>query len=345
MAKRIIVSGAGGSAGTNFIQSLRLAPEKIYIVGTDSSKYYAKLSQADKTYVLPHCDHPNYLHDLNEIIKNEGIDFIHPQPDPEVKFISDNRSVILARTFLPDKRTIDIAQDKFLFNELMEEYQVPCPFTEQVIDENNLRLVFNYHGEKMWIRASRGAGSLAALPITDPDQAVMWIKYWKTKGLDWADFIISEFLPGKEYAFQSVWKDGELITSAARQRLEYLFQARMPSGQSSTPTIAKSVHNDKVNEVATKAVKALDKNATGVFCVDLKEDKDGVPNVMECNCGRFFTTSLFFSTAGSNMPYTYLCLGMGESIPEQKKYNAVPKDWVWVRQIDCQQQLVKEEDL
>ena len=114
--KRIIITGAGGSAGNNFIKSLRMSKEKFYIVGTDSSKYYAKLSQADNTFVLPSCSSFDYIDQLNAVIKLEKIEFVHPQPDTEVKVISDNRDRINAKTFLPLKETIDTAQDKFVFN-------------------------------------------------------------------------------------------------------------------------------------------------------------------------------------------------------------------------------------
>ena len=344
---KILVGGAGGSAGTNFIQSLRLAKEDFYIVGNDSSKYYAKLSKADKTYVLPLCNSLNYIPALIELIDKEKIDIVHAQPDPEVKVISDNRDLIPAKIFLPSKEAINIAQDKYLFVKKMESECVSVPKTVRFKTPSGLKVYLEHAEGKSWLRASKGAGSLAALPVTNYEQAYMWIEYWRTKGLEWEDFIISEFLPGKEYAFQSLWKDGKLITSAARERIEYLFQARMPSGQSSTPTIAKSVHNELVNFHAMRAVKALDENATGVFCVDLKEDKHGVPNVTEINAGRFFTTSLFFSKAGCNMPYYYIKLALGEDLGSEflPPFNAVGEDLYWIRQIDCRQVLIHEREL
>jgi len=343
--KKILVTGVGGSAGMNFVQSLRLADKDIIIIGTDCSKYYARLSVADRTYVVPSCNDPMYLHAINDIIINEGVEFIHAQPDPEVKFLSDHREDIAAKIFLPERKTIDIAQDKYRFNKLMYENCVSVPMTRRVKDPDYLRKYFAMSPGKLWLRAAQGAGSLAALPVTNYDQAYTWIEYWRTRGLKWEDFILSEFLPGKEYAFQSLWKDGMLITSAARQRIEYLFQNRMPSGQSSTPTIARSVHNELVNFHSIMAIKTLDPNATGIFCVDLKEDKYGVPHITEINVGRFFTTSLFFAKAGSNMPYYYIKMAYGEDPGDLPEINAVPEGLYWIRQIDCSQIMVKEDEL
>ena len=55
----------------------------------------------------------------------------------------------------------------------------------------------------------------------------------------------------------------------------------------------------------------MDDRATGVFCVDLKEDEAGRPLVTEINAGRFFTTSNFLAEAGANMPYSYVELALG----------------------------------
>jgi carbamoyl-phosphate synthase large subunit len=86
--------------------------------------------------------------------------------------------------------------------------------------------------------------------------------------------MVSEFLPGKEYAFQSIRENGEIVMSQARERIEYLYGFLSPSGQSSTPSIAKTVHNEEINELVSKVVKLIDPNATGIFCADLKTDKD-----------------------------------------------------------------------
>ena len=123
----------------------------------------------------------------------------------------------------------------------------------------------------------------------------------------------------------------------------------MPSGQSSTPTIAKSVHNEQVNKIAVQGILALDKSPQGVYCVDLKENEKGIPCIMEINTGRFFTTSYFFASAGANMPYYYVKLGYDDDIDivksRIKQYNAVEPDLYWIRQIDCGEKLVKGDEL
>ena len=156
--------------------------------------------------------------------------------------------------------------------------------------------------------------------------------------------MVSEFLPGREFAFQSLWRNGRLITSAARERLEYVFGHLMPSGQSSSPSVARTIHRDDVNELASAAILAADPRATGVFCVDLKEDESGRPLITEINAGRFFTTSNFLAEAGANMPYEYVRLARGEDVDGLAPYDAVEEGLYWVRMIDMGYKLVREDE-
>lgn len=345
--KRILVTGAGGSAASNFITSLRLAKEKFYIIGTDVKPYHLELSNVDKKYLLPLTSDPSYIKKLNSLIKKERIDLVHPQPDPEVLFLSRNRSAIKSRLFLPSKETIEICQNKISLINLLKQSNVSVGESylienEKVLKERLAELLKSH--KKVWLRAIRGAGSKASLPVNSFGQAKSWILYWKEmKGLDYGDFMVTEFLPGKEFAFQSIWQNGKLITSQARERVEYIFGNLTPSGQTSSPSVARTVHRADVNKIATETVLAVDRKATGIFCVDMKENKKGIPCVTEINAGRFFTTSNFFATAGSNMPYYYIRMSFDKKLPKLPSYNPIPENWYWVRMIDMGYKLIKGE--
>ncbi|OGG32056.1 hypothetical protein A3I51_01165 [Candidatus Gottesmanbacteria bacterium RIFCSPLOWO2_02_FULL_38_8] len=348
--KRILVTGAGGSASHNYIESLRNnhRNEKFFIIGTDVIKYHLELCHVNRSYIIPKVNNPQYLTKLNYIIKKEKIDFLHPQPDPEVIFLTKNKNKIAAKTLLPSYTTLTICQNKMLLHDLLEKNSVDVPEAYHITSHKDLRsalkTLLRKH-EKVWLRAIRGAGSRAALPVKSIEHAKMWINYWQVmKGLRIQDFMVSEFLPGKEYAFQSFWINGKLIMSQARERIEYIFGNLTPSGQSSSPSVAVTVHNDKVNELGYSAVKAIDPSATGIFCIDMKTDKKGRVVIIEINAGRFFTTSFFFSSAGLNMPYYYTKLGMGNKINYNlKKFNNIPAGWYWVRMIDMGYKLIKGE--
>jgi biotin carboxylase len=344
--RRILVTGAGGAPAANFVHSLRLAPEPFHVVGTDTSTYHLELAPVDARYLLPRADDPGYLDELNAVVEAEGAEVVHPQPEQEVLLLAREHERVRAATFLPSAEAVAICQDKATFAGRMEGAGLPTPRFARPKDEESLReaTASILEGrEQAWVRAVRGAGARASLPVSSPDQAVAWVRYWdERRGLGFADFMVSEFLPGREFAFQSVWQDGRLVTSAARERLEYVFGHLMPSGQSSSPSVARTVHREDVNELASLAVAAVDPEATGVFCVDLKEDEGGRPLVTEINAGRFFTTSNFLAEAGANMPYSYVRLALGESLNGLPRFDAVDADLYWVRMIDMGFKLVRE---
>jgi len=344
--RRILVTGAGGAAAANFVHSLRLAPERFYVVGSDTSKFHLELAPVNARYLLPPADDPRYLDELNALVDAERIEIVHPQPEQEVLVLARSRHLVRAGTLLPRVETVALCQDKAAFAARVAEAGLPAPRFARAEAEDALREAtasILHRRDRAWVRAVRGAGARASLPVTSSDQAVAWVRYWiETRGLSFTDFMVSEFLPGREFAFQSIWLDGRLVTSAARERLEYVFGHLMPSGQSSSPSVARTVHRADVNELASRAVAAVDPGATGVFCVDLKEDEDGQPLVTEINAGRFFTTSNFLAEAGANMPYEYVRLALGDTLDGLARYDAVEPDLYWVRMIDMGYKLVRE---
>jgi carbamoyl-phosphate synthase large subunit len=342
------VTGAGGAPSANFVDSLRLAGAPLRIVGTDASREMIELAPVDVRYLLPRADEEPeaYLDELRAVIEAERVDFVHAQPDTEVLLLARNANGLGARTYLPRAATIALCQDKAAFAERLRAASVPAPDVAVARSRDELgdaaSTLLARHG-RVWVRARRGAGSRASLPVSKAEQALAWADWWvDERGLDHDDFMVSEFLPGREFGFQSLWRGGRLVTSQARERVTYLFGHLFPSGQSSSPAVARTVHRADVNEMAQRAVEAVDADASGVFCVDLKENADGVPLVTEINCGRFFTTSNFLARAGINMPWHYLQLGLGEELPSLPPVNAVEEGLYWVRMVDMGYTLVRD---
>src|SRR3989338_9781216 len=107
--KRVLVTGCGGPAGVNFIKSLRLAGD-YWIAGVDGNRWHLELAHADERYQLK--QDGNYVNTLNSIIAKEKIAFLHPQPDSEVRVISEHRDELNVPVFFPSNTTIEILQYK-----------------------------------------------------------------------------------------------------------------------------------------------------------------------------------------------------------------------------------------
>jgi carbamoyl-phosphate synthase large subunit len=334
----VLLLGAGGSAAANVADALGQADRRYRIVGADADPRNLHLSRAEVRVVIPRADDPVYERAIVAAIEEYACDVVHPQPDPDTLAIGALRSSLPARTFLPEQSVLELAADKLAFARAMSAAGVPMPESidfdddlDHVVDATESLLTRH---ERVWVRARRGAGARASLPVRSGAQARAWITWWTDeKGMASRDFMASEMLPGREFAYQSVWQDGRMLAGQARERVVYLYGFLAPSGQSSTPQIARTVDEPPVDEVAQRAVRALDPRPNGVYCVDIKESAAGVPMVTEINAGRFFTTSNFFAAAGLNMPDLAMRCALGEH-PEPLPSSPLPPDLYWIRMVD-----------
>jgi len=336
--KRILVCGAGGTAAVNFMRAIRESNEKVYIVGTDCSNYHIHLArEADKRYVVPRFDQADYIERLNEIIEREGIQFVHAQPDVEVGRISEDREKLKAKTFLPDKKTVKLCHNKFELIRYLNKRNVPTAKNILIKNEEDIKTAFRQFGRKIWLRAIRGAGGRGSLPVEKFEHATAWIDYWN----GWGSFVAEEYLPGRNIAWQGIFKDGELITSLVWERIEYIISHVSPSGITGTPSVAKIITDKRIDEIALKTIDSITKKPNGIFSIDFKENREGIPCVTEINPGRFFTPSYMYVKAGINLPEIYLKLAFDEPIPKLPKFNAFKKRILWIRGIDIEPVAVK----
>jgi len=151
-------------------------------------------------------------------------------------------------------------------------------------------------------------------------------------------------LPGRDLAFDSLWFKGRLVTSYGRERVEYFLKHISLSGITGTPTIAKTIVDEKINDVGIKAVKALDPKPHGFFSTDIKEDAAGNCVVTEVD-GKWHTTAPLWGYAFAkaennpelNLTYQYLKLALnhGETSVNLPSYNLFPADYYLVRQLDA----------
>ena len=347
--RRILVTGAGGPAGINFISSLRIAPEQMFIVGTEANQHFIHLATTDKKCVVPRATEPGYISKLNEIIRKEKIEFLHAQPDIEVEVVSANREKLDVPVYLPSKKAVAACQDKLESARLWKKHGISVAEFIEIRAESDINRAFEELGSPIWIRATHGAGGIGSTPASNKQTATSWINYWKSRKAGYK-FIAQQHLPGRNLAFHSLWKDGELVTSMARERIEYIYPHLTPSGITGTPAVQKTVHDEAVNKTATNAVLAIDPKFNGIACVDMKENEKGIPCVTEINAGRMFTTSFFFPFASkilrkdyyANIPYLYVKLAYKEKIPNIPKYNSLPANVYWIRHIDAPARLIKD---
>jgi carbamoyl-phosphate synthase large subunit len=343
------VTGVGGIGGNNFVRALKLAEKqtgaKLLIVGTDHNPYYLQMPQVDARSVSPRHDDPEFVPTLLKLVKKHKVQFLHPHPSSEARVVSENLTLFEdadVDTYLP--RPSSIAPDKLeMFNALLR-HSVARPKTAVLSSLGDIDDAFSKIGPTLWIRAKRGAGGNLGLKVNTPEEAKLWVKLNVSQGRAHVDeFILQEYLPGKDLAFDSLWFRGKLVTSYARERLEYPLKNVSLSGITATPSVAKIIADEQVNKVGIDAVKALDPMPHGFFSVDVKCDATGKPIVTEVD-GKWHTTAPLwgyafakaFSKPELNLVSAYLKLGMAGNLDEDwPPTNLFPSNYYLIRQLDA----------
>lgn len=340
---KILLLGAGGNAGINFTKCAHMAGYEVY--GVDLSKYYLDSSNADVKLNIDFTSHQSKMTSILAAMDKHDIGMIHAQPDQEVGWLLKNKYMFEGKLFNHDLDIWSKFSDKlecqkvwsstikpFTTCSFADAYAYPLLFSEMLYKGNG----------KVWIRAMKGAGSRAALPIQTMEQASNWASYWREmRGIPETDFMLCQYLPGKEYAVQTFWLHGELIHAQARERVIYFFGALMPSGQTSTPAVAKTISDKKVYSTAYQAIHSIDPYPHGIYCVDMKEDFEGDPIPTEVNYGRFFTTSDFFATMGVNTPAAYIQSVLNPQAKQDALINYLNPNYYWIRGLYKEPKLIK----
>lgn len=341
-AKRLLITGAGGAPATNFVRSLKVAPEQFHLVGTDSNEFYLQRAETDVRLLVPSANEPAYIDVLNQVIDEHGCEFIHVQNDAEMQVVSKNRARLKAATFLPAAATVETCLNKYETYSLWNKAGLKQPATVKIDNEEDLRHAFGVLKGKIWFRETSGAGGRGAILTDDRD----FVKAWITFRNAWGKFSASEYLSPDSVTWMSIWNDGELVVAQSRKRLYWELGKIAPTGVTGVTGAGVTIDDKQVDEIATRAILAVDSKPRGIFSVDLTYDRDNVPNPTEINIGRFFTTHEFFTRAGLNMPYIYLKVAFKEQVPPvSKKVNPLPVGLVWIRGVDFLPVLTTVDDI
>ena len=337
--KRVVVTGAGGSPAIGFCRSLRAAPEDFFLIGFDTNPYTLKRAETDERYLVPKVSDPDYLAIVSEILSDTKPDIMHVQISAEMISISSLRDSLGCRTFLPRHETILACEDKFASYVRWRQAGLKVPETILLHELGDLEHAFERFGPRLWLRFTSGSAGRGALPTSDPEEARLWIEFHR----GWGKFTAAECLEEQTITWQSIWKNGELVVAQGRKRLYWEFANRTRSGVTGITGTGVTVSDPMVDDIAVRAIRAIDQEPNGIFGVDLTYDKNGTPNPTEINIGRFFTTHEFFTAAGLNLPYIFVQCALGDplsSLPQT--INPLPSGLAWIRGMDVLPVLTSE---
>lgn len=346
---KILIAGAGGAPSEGVINSLLKSKKHETIIGMGSEPTDLILSHAERKYHVPYANTSGYKDTLLKILRAEKPDLIHFQNDLEIYHASLLRDDIHAqgvKTFMPPHEVIDTCVHKYKTYLKFKQAGIRVPVNMMIHNEQDLKKAFSDLGDKdgkIWLRsASIGGGGKGSIPTNDYQMAKCWIDRFN----GWGDFVAAQMLTPDTVTWLSVWHQGELIVAQTRKRAGWVYGNRTASGITGVTKVGQTCSSDQVTEIAIKAIKAVSEKPHGIFGVDMTYDKDGVPNPTEINISRFFTTILFFTEAGLNMPEIFKDIALYGEFPElEKKINPLPDGLMWLRGMDTRPRLMTPADM
>ena len=349
MKKKILIAGAGGAPSEGVINSLLLSKKQEEIIGMGSEPTDLVLSHAHKKYYVPYANQSEYKNTLLKILKKETPDLIHFQNDLEVyhaSLIRDDIQGTGTQIFMPNHDVIDTCVHKWKSYEKFKDAGIKVPENQMINDENDLKKAFKELGDKdgkIWLRAaSIGGGGKGSIPTNDYNLAKSWID--RVNG--WQDFIAAQMLTPNTITWLSIWYEGELIVAQTRKRTGWIHGNRSASGVTGVTKVGQTCSDIMVDEIAIKSIKAVTDKPHGIFGVDMAYDSEGIPNPTEINISRFFTTVLFFTKAGLNMPEIFKDIALYKEFPKlTKKINPLPDGLLWLRGMDTPPRLMTAKEI
>ncbi len=347
--KKILIAGCGGAPSEGVINSLLQCNKRDEIIGMGSEPTDLVLSSAKRKYVVPYADSPDYEKELLNILDKEKPDLVHFQNDLEIFEASKIRKKILAtgtKLFMPRHDVIETCVDKFKSYLKWQNAGVKVTKNILINDPDDLKRAFSDLGNKdgkIWLRVSSiGAGGKGSLPTNDIQFAKGWIERFN----GWGDFIAAGLLSSDTVTFLTIWYEGELIVAQTRIRKGWVHGSRTLSGVTGVTKVGQTYSNEIVTKVAIDSILAIDEKPHGIYGVDMTYDDVGFPNPTEINISRFFTTILFFTEAGLNMPEIFKDIILYNEFPAlDKKINPLPDGLLWLRGMDTKPRLMTESEL
>jgi len=347
--KKVLIASCGGAPSEGVVNSLLKCNIGDEIIGMGSEPTDLVLSSLKRKYLLPYADDKNYQKELLKILEKEKPNLVYFANDLEIFEASKIRDKISAtgtKFYMPEHDVIDTCVDKYKSYLKWEEAGLKLAKNILLNNEDDLKKAFSTLGNaegKIWLRASSiGGGGKGALPTNDFDFGKNWIEKYN----GWGDFVAAELLTPDTVTWLSLWHEGELVVAQTRIRKGWTHGNRTLSGVTGVTKVGQTFSDETVDEVALQSIKAIDKKPHGIYGVDMAYDKNGFPCPTEINIARFFTTVLFFTEAGLNMPKMYKDIALYGKFPKlEKKINPLPDGLLWLRGMDSKPLLIDETEL
>jgi carbamoyl-phosphate synthase large subunit len=334
---RILITGACGVTPRAIARSLRISPRlgTATLIGTDRGGNWYGFYEGlyDRIYRVPDTADPRYVAAIGEICTKESIGVAIVSPEAEVRFWSGREFPV--PTLLPSSRIVGVAiSKKSLYDSLQGSGLIP---SYTIVSRTDLlvRRGLDFTQGPVWLRdfADASSSGIGSIKVGDAEQAYAWAYLHPAI----AEYMVAEFLPGRNFACNILFQDDALLKVACYERLEYFGGHLIVSGVSGNISRGTLVNDPRLLTVAEQAIRAIvaqhDEVAHGLFTVDLREAADGSPKVTEINIRHTAATSAL-AAGGANLAEAQVLAALGRHDEIGDVVVSFTEDNVILRDID-----------
>ena len=296
---KILITSAGSTNGVNVIKALQNQREiKLSLITADADPLAAGLYLADRYYLTPKADAPNFIPTVLKICKKEKIRIIIPTFSFELPIFAKNKEVFKKngiKMAISDYKTFLATENKVKTNEYFEKWKIPFPKVYTKEDVKRKKIKF-----PVIIKPIEASGSKGVIKIDNREGLVLYKDFFKKN-------IIQEYVKGDEYTVDGICDlNGKMISASPRIRLE-------TKGGLATKSITK--FNRQISDYTKKIVEGF--NIIGPFNAQCFK-KGKIIKFIEVN-SRFPSGGLPLTVkAGLNIPLIIIKFLLGKKIEKPR---------------------------
>ncbi len=305
---RVLITGAGGPAAVSFMRAVEGQDLEIFAVDIDPNAAGLYIVDQFHRALVPRGDANDFPDVIQAMCAERSIDVLVPTVDSEMlPLIRRIAAFERAGTTIlsPSESTLSMCLDKWTVIQACRGV-VAVPRTTLL--DSALR-----PDEWEWpciVKPRHGSGARGVAVLDRPTDLGTLVRD--------GSMILQELLPGVEHSIDVLaYRDGHIAAAVPRTRL------KVDSGIA----VAGCTEPNVALETYARSV-ALAIGLTSVANVQVKQDRDGEPRLLEVN-PRFPGSMPLTVAAGVNMPFLALADALGREVPLSVPFRALAMVRTW----------------
>ena len=320
---RILVLDGNENQAVACVRSLSRAGHEVHVGSATawSKAGWSRFARGTFVYPAPDEDVEAFVAAIVEQVRVVKNALVLPMTEETTLPLSRHRSVVAeagGKLVLPDHEVISHAFDKQYTGNLAVSLGIPVPQTRVLSDELSARavaaelpypVVLKPASSQEVSNDSRVVKTGAPLYAKDEKE---FIDAFLALRQRCSIILVQEFIAGSGIGYFALFKDGELRSEFAHQRIRDV----RPTGSGSSVRLS-VLPNERVREASLALLRALKWH--GPAMVEFRLKPDGTPVFLEVN-GRFWNSLALAVYAGADFPALLVKMFENGDIPVESNY-------------------------